>query len=246
MKGVILAGGTGSRLYPLTRVTNKHLLPVFNKPMIYFSLYTLKEAGITDVMIVSGRGHVGDFLELLGSGAKFGLNIRYEIQQEAGGIAQALALAEKFVAGDKFVVVLADNLFEDSIKSAVKDFERQEGGAKVFLKTVEDPRAYGVAETSDERIVRIVEKPKNPTSNLAVVGLYMYDSGVFEVVKGLKPSDRNELEITDVNNYYIAQGTLSYEVLSGFWGDCGESFESLHHASNLVKGSFLAHLPDTL
>lgn len=246
MKGVILAGGTGSRLNPLTRVTNKHLLPVYNKPMIYFPLFALKEAGITDIMIVSGRGHVGSFLELLGSGARFGLNIQYEIQEEAGGIAQALALTERFVAGEKFAVVLGDNLFEDSIRAAVGDFKNQDGGAKVFLKSVENPAAYGVATVDGERLISIVEKPKDPVSNLAVVGLYMYDSSVFDIVKTLKPSARNELEITDVNNYYLLNGKLSHQVLNGFWGDCGESFDSLLQAAELVKSSYLADLPDSL
>ncbi len=246
MKGVILAGGTGSRLYPLTRVTNKHLLPVFNKPMIYFPLFALKEAGITEIMIVSGRGHVGTFLELIGSGARFGLSIRYEIQEEAGGIAQALSLVESFVGDDKFAVVLGDNVFEDSIKSAVEEFERQSEGAKIFLKSVANPTAYGVAELVGGAIRSLVEKPKVPVSDLAVVGLYMYDSGVFEVIRGLKPSARNELEITDVNNYYLSQGTLSHQILDGFWGDCGESFESLMQASDLVRGSFLANISDNL
>jgi glucose-1-phosphate thymidylyltransferase len=246
MKGVILAGGTGSRLFPLTKVTNKHLLPVYNKPMIYYPLYTLKEAGITNVMIVSGRGHAGDFLELLGSGASMGMKLSFEVQEEAGGIAQALSMTEEFVGNEKVVVVLGDNIFEDSIAPAVNEFKVAPRGAKVFLKAVENPFSYGVADIENGRIVRIEEKPHTPTSNLAVTGLYFYDSQVFEVIRNLAPSSRNELEITDVNNFYLRQGTLSHEVLQGFWGDCGESFDSLMVASRLVQLSYLARIHDGL
>jgi glucose-1-phosphate thymidylyltransferase len=246
MKGIILAGGTGSRLHPLTKITNKHLLPVYNKPMIYYPLFSLKEAGITDVLIVSGRGHCGNFLELLGSGAKFGMHLAYEVQEEAGGIAQALNLAEAFVDGGKAVVILGDNIFEDNISEAVEEYKNQESGARIFLKSVKNPESYGVAEVADDKILQIVEKPKEPKSDLAVVGCYMYDHHVFEIIQSLSPSQRNELEITDVNNRYLKEGTLKYDVLKGFWGDCGESFDSLLEAAHLIKGSRLAKIDDKL
>lgn len=246
MKGVILAGGTGSRLYPLTKVTNKHLLPVYNKPMVYYPLFTLKEGGIKDVLIVSGRGHVGSFLELLGSGAQFGMKLTYEIQEEAGGIAQALALAKNFVGNDKFAVMLGDNVIEEPITAAVENFEKQASGARVFLKSVSNPQAYGVAYLENEKIGQIVEKPAQPKSDLAVIGLYMYDNSVFDVVDTLKPSGRNELEITDVNNAYLQNGELEHEVLQGFWGDCGESFESLLEAAQMIKNSRLAKIDENL
>lgn len=242
MKGIILAGGTGSRLSPLTKVTNKHLLPVFNKPMIYYPLYTLKEAGINNVMIVSGKGHCGDFLELLGSGSEFGMRFSYGVQDEAGGIAQALGLCEEFANNEKVVVILGDNVLEDSIKQSVEEYKKQPEGAKIFLKAVETPEAYGVADIQEDKITSIVEKPANPSSNLAVLGCYLYDSQVFDVIKQLKPSERNELEITDVNNHYLEQGTLTHEVLEGFWGDCGESHHSLMDAARLVQDSHLADL----
>ncbi len=246
MKGIILAGGTGSRLSPLTKVTNKHLLPVFNKPMIYYPLYSLKEAGIDNVLIVSGKGHAGDFLELLGSGVQLGMKLSYEVQEEAGGIAQALGLAEQFANNEKVVVILGDNIFEDSIAEAAREFSAQPRGARVFLKKVQRPESYGVAELDGDQIVSIVEKPENPKSDMAVTGVYMYDPQVFDVVKSLNPSNRNELEITDVNNYYLEQGTLKYSTLDGFWGDGGESFESLHDASTLIRGSHLAQVPKDL
>lgn len=247
MKGVLLAGGTGSRLYPLTKVTNKHLLPVYNKPMIYYPLFTMKRAGITEVLIVSGKGHAGSFLELLGSGAELGLKIAYEVQDEAGGIAQALALAESFVRDEKMLVTLGDNVFEDDISEAVANFEMDEkAGARIFLKSVENPSAYGVAEVVDGEVVRILEKPSSPPSDLAVVGCYMYDARVFEVIRGLKPSGRGELEITDVNSFYLNEGSLKYSLLEGFWGDCGESFDSLSHAAKLVQGSYLASVSEFL
>lgn len=246
MKGIILAGGTGSRLYPLTRVTNKHLLPVFNKPMIYYPLFALKEAGIENVLIVSGKGHAGSFLELLGSGSQFGMKISYEVQEEAGGIAQALSLAEDFANHEKVVVILGDNIFEDSLKDAVDGFKLHPRGAKIFLKSVKNPSAYGVAEMDEGRIASIVEKPVAPKSDLAVTGCYMYDPQVFDIIRGLKPSGRNELEITDVNNFYLEQGTLFCELLQGFWGDCGESFDSLLEASKLVQGSSLSQVSNDL
>lgn len=246
MKGVILAGGTGSRLHPLTKVTNKHLMAVYNKPMIYYPLFTLKRAGITDILLISGKGHAGHFLELLGSGDHFGLNISYEVQENAGGIAQALGLAEHFAGGDKICSILGDNIFQDDISEAVRDFENQGRGAKIFIKKVDRPESYGVPTINGNRIAKIIEKPKKPASPFAVTGLYMYDAQVFDTIRNLRPSKRNELEITDVNNFYINQGTLTYEVLSGFWGDCGESFDSLLDASQLVQKSELKFVDEFL
>ncbi len=233
MKGVILAGGTGSRLFPLTKVTNKHLLPVYDEPMIYYPLKTLINAGIRDIMIVSGKGHVGHFLELLGSGSDFGVRFSYEIQKEAGGIAQALSLARGFVDGDSVTVILGDNIYEDNVKEHVQSFK---SGARIFLKPVTDAHRFGVAEVDEKKnqVLGIEEKPKQPKSNLAVTGLYIYDNTVFDVVKTLKPSGRGELEITDVNNYYVRQGKLSFSVLEGYWSDAG-TFESLFRASELVR-----------
>lgn len=246
MKGVVLAGGTGSRLYPLTKVTNKHLLPIYNKPMIYYPLFTLKQAGIKDVLIVSGKGHAGSFLELLGSGAEMGMNFAYEVQDNARGIADAVYLAKDFVDGEKFVVILGDNIIEDNISKAIKDFEKQKSGAKIFLKSVKNPSAYGVAELKNKKIKSIVEKPKKPISDLAVIGLYMYDNLVFKMIEKLSPSKRNELEITDVNNNYLKTGDLTFNVLKGFWGDCGESFDSLVDSSLMVKKSHLAQINEKL
>jgi glucose-1-phosphate thymidylyltransferase len=233
MKGVILAGGTGSRLFPLTKVTNKHLLPVYDKPMIYYPLKTLIKAGIEDILIVSGRGHVGHFLELLGSGSEFGVRLSYEIQTEAGGIAQALSLAEGFADGDSVTVILGDNIYEDDVKEHVKSFQK---GARIFLKPVTDAHRFGVAEVDEANnlVLGIEEKPRQPKSNYAVTGLYIYDSTVFDVIKTLRPSGRGELEITDVNNHYVRNGTLSFSVLRGFWSDAG-TFESLLKASQMVK-----------
>ncbi len=231
MKGVILAGGTGSRMYPLTKVTNKHLLPVYDKPMICYPLQTLIDAGITEIMIVSGRGHAGHFLELLGSGAEYGVHITYEIQEEAGGIAQALGLAERWVGDESVVVILGDNIFQDSIENPVSAFS---SGAHIFLKPVPDPHRFGVAEVQDGRVTRIEEKPKQPRSDLAVTGMYMYDSQVFQIVKTLKPSGRGELEITDVNNEYIRLGEMKYSLLEGHWSDAG-TFDSLIRASLLAQ-----------
>lgn len=231
MKGIILAGGTGSRMYPLTKVTNKHLLPVYDKPMICYPLEKLIDAGITEIMIVSGRGHAGHFLELLGSGAEYGVHITYEIQEKAGGIAQALGLAEKWAGSDCITVILGDNIFQDSIKEDVSEFK---GGAKIFLKPVFDPQRFGVAEVDSERVISIEEKPKEPKSDLAVTGLYMYDNKVFDIIKTLKPSGRGELEITDVNNEYVRLGEMTHTVLNGHWSDAG-TFESLLRASILVQ-----------
>jgi glucose-1-phosphate thymidylyltransferase len=231
MKGIILAGGTGSRLYPLTKITNKHLLPVYDKPMIYYPLLTLIDAGIKEIMIVSGRGHAGHFLELLGSGTEFGVRLTYEIQDEAGGIAQALGLAEDFADDGPVTVILGDNIFQDNVKQAVSSFEN---GAMIFLKEVPDAKRFGVAEIKGESIISIEEKPAVPKSNLAVTGLYIYDAGVFNIIKTLAPSGRGELEITDVNNEYIRIGMMRYSTLSGYWSDAG-TFESLFRASELVR-----------
>lgn len=231
MKGIILAGGTGSRLFPLTKITNKHLLPVYDKPMICYPLNTLIDAGIDDIMIVSGRGHVGHFLELLGSGSELGVRLSYEIQEGAGGIAQALGLAERWASDDAVTVILGDNIFEDSVKDAVQSFK---AGARVFLKEVTDAQRFGVAEVTGDRIVGIEEKPKFPKTNLAVTGLYIYDSDVFRIIRDLKPSGRGELEITDVNNAYIRKEAMTFSRLSGFWSDAG-TFDSLLRASVQVK-----------
>jgi len=234
MKGVILAGGTGSRLDPLTKVTNKHLLPVYNKPMIYYPIESLIKAGIKDIMIVSGKGHAGDFLELLGSGQKFGANFSYAVQEEAGGIAQALGLAENFVDNEKVIVYLGDNILQDDINDAVEEFKQVTMGARIFVKKVENPEAYGVAIVNEDKIENIIEKPKKFISDLAVIGVYMYDNQVWDIIKTLKPSGRGELEITDVNNFYIKQGTMNHSVLKGWWGDCGESIDTWLQANNLV------------
>src|SRR3989344_3469850 len=234
MKGIILAGGTGSRLDPLTRVTNKHLLPIYDRPMIYFPIQTLVEAGVTDIMIVSGKGHAGHFLELLKSGAEFGAKFSYGVQEKAGGIAEALGLCEDFADNDKVVVILGDNILEDSIADAVQSFEGQQRGGKIFLKEVKNSQSFGIAEVRGDKIIGIEEKPKQPKTNLAVVGVYFFDSQVWQVIKTLKPSGRGELEITDVNNFYVKQGTMTFEKLSGWWGDGGESFDSLLEAGMLV------------
>lgn len=234
MKGIILAGGTGSRLYPLTKVTNKHLLPVYDKPMIFYPIQTLIDAGIKEIMIVSGRGHAGHFLELLGSGADLGLKFTYEIQEEAGGIAQALGLAESFAADDDVAVILGDNIFQDNIKEDISTFK---SGAKIFLKEVPDAHRFGVAELKGDKVVGIEEKPEDPKSNFAVTGLYVYDSEVFDVIKTLKPSGRGELEITDVNNFYINRKVMGYRILEGFWSDAG-TFESLLRAGILVQKNY--------
>jgi glucose-1-phosphate thymidylyltransferase len=231
MKGVILAGGTGSRMYPLTKVTNKHLLPVYDKPMIYYPLQTLVNAGIKEIMIVSGRGHAGHFLELLGSGMEFGVQLTYEIQEKAGGIAEALGLSENWVDDDPVAVILGDNIFEDSISSDVTSFKK---GAKIFLKEVPDAHRFGVAEINGDHVVSIEEKPEKPKSRYAVTGLYLYDPDVFSVIRKLKPSGRGELEITDVNNAYIRHGEMQFSLLKGFWSDAG-TFDSLLRAGILVQ-----------
>ena len=234
MKGVILAGGTGSRLYPLTKVTNKHLLPVGREPMIFHPVKKLIEAGIDEILIVTGIEHMGDVVTLLGSGKDFGCRFTYKVQDEAGGIAQALGLARNFAGRDLLCVILGDNVFEDSIAPYVAAFREQARGARLLLKQVHDPQRYGVAEVEGSRVVRIVEKPKEPKSDLAVVGIYFYDSEVFDVIATLKPSGRGELEITDVNNHYLREGKLHCDRLSGWWTDAG-TFESLAHANELVR-----------
>ncbi len=235
LRGVILAGGLGKRMDPLTRITNKHLLPVYCKPMIYYPIQTLVDAGIEDILIVTGGNNAGDFLRLLGNGSEFGLkHINYTYQRGEGGIAEALGLAEHFAHGEKIVVILGDNLIEKSIKKYVQDFRKQPCGAKVLLKKVQDPERFGVAEIKGNKIINIDEKPKKPKSDLAVTGIYMYDPKVFDIIRPLKPSKRGELEITDVNNEYIRSGKMTFDVLDGWWTDCG-TFESLFRAGSLVE-----------
>jgi glucose-1-phosphate thymidylyltransferase len=234
MKGILLAGGTGTRLYPLTKVTNKHLLPVGKYPMIFHSVAKLKAAGIHDILIVTGKEHMGDVVNLLGSGREMGVNFTYKVQDEAGGIAQALGLAEHFVGNDRMVVILGDNVFTDSIVPYVKNFERQESGAKILIQEVHDPQRYGVPELSGDKIISIEEKPKTPKSSYAVTGIYMYDNAVFDMIKVLEPSRRGELEITDVNNAYIARNELTYDILQGWWTDAG-THTSLAKANELAK-----------
>jgi glucose-1-phosphate thymidylyltransferase len=234
MKGVILAGGTGSRLFPLTKVTNKHLLPVYNAPMIYYPLWTLVHAGITQILIVTGGRNAGDFLRLLSNGKEFGLKrLNYAYQEGEGGIADALRLAEDFAEGEKICVVLGDNILQGSIQQAVVNFEQQARGAHILLKGVTNPERFGVPVFEGDRIIRIEEKPAHPVSQFAVTGVYFYDASVFEKANRLKPSHRGELEITDVNNAYLQEGTLTYSVLEGWWTDAG-TFESLRLATNLV------------
>ncbi|MCA1828154.1 MAG: sugar phosphate nucleotidyltransferase [Myxococcales bacterium] len=234
MKGVILAGGTGSRLYPLTKVTNKHLLPVGHEPMIFHPVKKLTEAGIDEICIVTGIEHMGDVVNLLGSGKDFGCRFTYKVQDEAGGIAQALGLARNFAGSDLVCVILGDNIFEDSIAPYVAAFREQGRGARLLLKQVHDPQRYGVAEVDGSKVVRIVEKPKVPKSDLAVVGIYFYDSEVFDIIVTLKPSARGELEITDVNNHYLRAGMLQCDRIQGWWTDAG-TFESLATANELVR-----------
>ena len=234
MKGVILAGGLGSRLNPLTKITNKHLLPVYDRPMIYYPIEALVKAGITDIMIVTGGKKSGDFLSLLGNGSDFGLkHLNYTYQKGEGGIAEALGLCEHWASGEPICVILGDNIIEKNIQRAAADFRKQDGGAKIMLKEVHDPERFGVAELEGEKVLSIVEKPKKPKSSKAVIGIYMYDGRVFDIIKTLKPSERGELEITDVNNWYIKDGSMTFEVLDGWWTDAG-TFESLLKASNLV------------
>jgi glucose-1-phosphate thymidylyltransferase len=242
MKGVILAGGLGTRLFPLTKITNKHLLPVFDRPMIYYPIQSLVNAGIDDIMIVTGGRKSGDFLSLLGNGKDFGLkHLNYTYQEGEGGIAEALGLCAHWAQGDKVAVVLGDNIIETNIKKAVDDFKAQDKGAKILLKEVHDPERFGVARMEGDRVAEIIEKPKDPATNMAVIGIYMYDGRVFDVIQTLEPSERGELEITDVNNWYIKDGSMTAETLDGWWTDAG-TFESLHSASSLVAESGANHI----
>lgn len=235
MKGVILAGGTGSRLFPLTKVTNKHLLPVYNKPMIYYPLECMVSAGIDEVLLVTGGNNSGDFIRLLGNGHEFGLkSLNYTYQDGAGGIAQALGLAETFAEGESICLILGDNIVEHSIREHCRRFRHQGQGAKILLAQVENPRAYGVAELDGDRVDRIVEKPKDPKSNWAVIGIYFYDNKVFDITRQLKPSARGELEITDVNNAYIQRGEMTADKITGMWADAGENIDFYLKACNTI------------
>lgn len=245
MKGVVLAGGTGSRLSPLTRVTNKHLLPVYDKPMVYYPIRTLVDAGIHEILLVTGGKGAGDFLRLLGNGRDFGLkHLNYTYQDGEGGIAEALALAEFFAAGEPICVILGDNIIENNICQAVESFQRNPNGAKILLKEVLDAERFGVAEVAQGRVIGIEEKPKIPKSNFAVVGIYLYDATVFEKITRLNRSGRGELEITDVNNFYIEEGRLTYDILEGWWTDAG-TFDSLLRANTLVSQTGANKMPLT-
>jgi glucose-1-phosphate thymidylyltransferase len=234
MKGVVLAGGLGSRLFPLTKVTNKHLLPVHNEPMIYYPIKILVNAGIEEILIVTGGNNAGEFLRLLGNGSEFGLkHLNYTYQEGEGGIAAALSLAEHFADNGKIVVVLGDNIIEKNIRKAVDTFKKQKDGARIMLKEVPDPQRFGVPVFEGDRIVRVEEKPARPASQYAVIGIYMYDEKVFDFIKTLKPSQRGELEITDVNNFYIHDGKMEWDIIDGWWSDAG-TFESLQYAGNMV------------
>lgn len=233
LRGVILAGGTGSRLMPLTKVTNKHLLPIGQKPMIYYPIEKLTSLGIEEILIVTGIEHMGDVVSLLGSGKQFGCRFTYKVQDEAGGIAQALGLAENFAQRQPLVVILGDNVFETSLKDYADRFISQKTGARVLVKQVPNPQRFGVAQVSGDKIIAIEEKPKKPKSDYAIIGIYFYDASVFDIIRALKPSARGELEITDVNNAYIAKGRLVYDILEGWWTDAG-TFESLDRANELV------------
>jgi glucose-1-phosphate thymidylyltransferase len=239
MKGVILAGGIGSRLHPLTRITNKHLLPIYDRPMVTYAIEAIVNSGITEIMVVTGGTHAGEFFRLLGDGHAHGIErLSYAYQERESGIADALGLAERFAAGDRVLVMLADNVFGQTIKPAVDNYAKQERGARIVLARQEDPehlRHLGVAELDGDRVVRIVEKPENPASDLAVTGLYFYDASVFEFVPTLSPSARGEIEITDVNNWFIEQGAMEYDVLEGFWGDAGESIDAYYAVNDYVR-----------
>jgi glucose-1-phosphate thymidylyltransferase len=239
MKGVILAGGSGTRLHPLTRITNKHLLPIYDRPMVTYAIEALVTCDVRELMVVTGGTHAGEFLRLLGNGHEWGIDrLSYAYQERAGGIAEALGLAERFAAGDPIVVMLADNVLERSIKHAVENFERQEAGARILLAREEDPehlQHLGVPELDDGRVLKIHEKPETPPSQFAVTGIYFYDPSVFEVIPDLEPSGRGELEITDVNNWFIDQGSMQYDILEGFWGDAGESIEAYYAVNDFVR-----------
>jgi glucose-1-phosphate thymidylyltransferase len=239
MKGVILAGGSGTRLHPLTRITNKHLLPIYDRPMVNYAIEALVQAGVTELMLVTGGTHAGEFFRLLGNGHEYGIDrLFYAYQDSAGGIAEALGLAERFVDRDRCVVMLADNVVERSLKSSVQNFEAQDGGARILLSQVGDPahlRHLGVPALEGERVVRIVEKPESPPSDFAVTGIYFYDESVWEVIPTLEPSGRGELEITDVNNAFVQRGAMEYDVLEGFWGDAGESIDAYYEVNDCVR-----------
>jgi glucose-1-phosphate thymidylyltransferase len=240
VKGVVLAGGTGTRLHPLTRITNKHLLPIYDRPMVTYAIEALVSAGITDIMLVTGGTHAGEFLRLLGNGHEYGIaRLLYAYQERPGGIAEALGLAERFVDGDRVLVMLADNVVEHSIRPLVENFALQPEGARILLARIEDPahlRHLGVPAFGEvDRVVRIVEKPDEPPSSLAVTGIYCYDETVFEVIPRLTPSSRGELEITDVNNFFVSKGTMEYDVLDGFWGDAGESIDAYYQVNDFVR-----------
>ncbi len=233
MKGIVLAGGTGSRLFPLTKVTNKHLLPVGYAPMLWHPVWKLKQAGIEEILIVTGTEHMGDVVRCLGSGKDFGCRFTYKVQDEAGGIAQALGLAENFVGGDSVCVILGDNIFQDDLTGDVEAFRKQGQGARILLKPVQDPQRYGVAELNGDKVVGIEEKPKEPKSNLSVTGIYFYDGTVFDIIRTVKPSGRGEMEITDVNNAYIQRGQMTFGTFQGWWTDAG-TFPSLAVANDLA------------
>ena len=241
MKGVILAGGSGTRLHPLTRITNKHLLPIYDRPMVTYAIEALVTCDVRDLMVVTGGTHAGEFLRLLGNGHEWGIDrLSYAYQERAGGIAEALGLAERFASGDPIIVMLADNVLERSIKHAVENFERQASGARILLAREQDPehlRHLGVPELDDGRVVKIHEKPENPPSEFAVTGIYFYDPTVFEIIPELEPSGRGELEITDVNNWFIDQGTMEYDVLEGFWGEAGESIDAYYVVNDYVRAN---------
>jgi glucose-1-phosphate thymidylyltransferase len=241
MKGVILAGGSGTRLHPLTRITNKHLLPIYDRPMVTYAIEALVTCDVRELMVVTGGTHAGEFLRLLGNGHEWGIDrLSYAYQERAGGIAEALALAERFAGGDPIIVMLADNVLERSIAHAVENFAGQEKGARILLAREEDPehlRHLGVPELQDGRVLRILEKPENPPSAFAVTGIYFYDPSVFEIIPDLEPSGRGELEITDVNNWFIDQGAMEYDVLEGFWGDAGESIEAYYAVNDFVRAN---------
>jgi glucose-1-phosphate thymidylyltransferase len=241
LKGVILAGGKGTRLYPLTRITNKHLLPISDRPMVTYAIESLVQAGVTELMLVTGGTHAGEFFRLLGNGHEHGIDrLFYAYQEAEGGIAEALGLAERFVDDDRVVVVLADNVFERSLRPAVERFRSQEQGARILLSRVDEVehlRHLGVAELNGERVVRIVEKPDDPPSELAVTGVYFYDASVFAVIPTLVPSGRGELEITDVNNWFVSQGAMQYDVVEGFWGDAGESIDAYYEVNDFVRSN---------
>jgi len=240
MKSVILAGGSGTRLHPLTRITNKHLLPIYDRPMVTYAIEALVRAGVTELMVVTGGTHAGEFFRLLGNGHEYGIDrLFYAYQEEAGGIAEALGLAERFVDRDRVLVLLADNVFEASLQPAIEHFRAQERGARILLSAVDEPehlRHLGVPVLEDGRVTRIVEKPEDPPSSYAVTGVYLYDDQVWDVLPTLRPSGRGELEITDVNNWYVDQGLMEYEVIEGFWGDAGESIDAYYEVNDFVRG----------